>query len=162
MLAFEADDPNQMEALFQDADIRIIPLERGAFRAKMKTAAIGTLQLHHVSVTSKILTEGTTADCSTSLIFPSNSGGPVTFQGMTLAADEIMLHGPRAEHCAVGAASEISVIVLPTNLLEMELSACMVLTPETRQKVRKGNYERVFDTARVKVRAWEVNHVSAH
>ena len=37
-----------------------------------------------------------------------------------------------------------------------------VLTPETRQKVRKGNYERVFDTARVKVRAWEANHVSAH
>ena len=129
VLAFEADDPNQIEALFQDADIRIIPLEGGAFRAKMKTATIGTLQLHHVSVTSKILTEGTTADCSTSLIFPSNSGGPLTFQGMTLAADEIMLHGPKAQHCAVGAACEISVIVLPTNLLEMELSACINCSP---------------------------------
>jgi hypothetical protein len=29
------------------------------------------------------------------------------------------------------------------------------LTPEVREKVLKGNYERVFDAARVKVRAWE-------
>jgi hypothetical protein len=29
------------------------------------------------------------------------------------------------------------------------------LTPETRQKVLRGNYERLFDAARVKVRAWE-------
>ncbi len=29
------------------------------------------------------------------------------------------------------------------------------LTPETRQKVQKGNYERLFDQARSKVRAWE-------
>jgi hypothetical protein len=29
------------------------------------------------------------------------------------------------------------------------------LTPETRQKVLKGNYERLFDAARLKVRAWE-------
>jgi predicted TIM-barrel fold metal-dependent hydrolase len=29
------------------------------------------------------------------------------------------------------------------------------LTPETSVKVRKGNYERLFDAARVKVRAWE-------
>ncbi len=29
------------------------------------------------------------------------------------------------------------------------------LTPETREKVLKGNYERIFDAARVKVRAWE-------
>jgi predicted TIM-barrel fold metal-dependent hydrolase len=29
------------------------------------------------------------------------------------------------------------------------------LTPEASQKVRKGNYERLFDAARVKVRAWE-------
>jgi len=29
------------------------------------------------------------------------------------------------------------------------------LQPETSQKVRKGNYERLFDAARVKVRAWE-------
>jgi predicted TIM-barrel fold metal-dependent hydrolase len=33
------------------------------------------------------------------------------------------------------------------------------LTPEVSQKVRKGNYERIFDAARVKVRAWEkLNH----
>jgi len=29
------------------------------------------------------------------------------------------------------------------------------LTPEASEKVRKGNYERLFDAARVKVRAWE-------
>jgi predicted TIM-barrel fold metal-dependent hydrolase len=29
------------------------------------------------------------------------------------------------------------------------------LTPEAREKVLKGNYARLFDAARVKVRAWE-------
>ena len=29
------------------------------------------------------------------------------------------------------------------------------LTPEARQAVLFGNYERLFDAARVKVRAWE-------
>jgi predicted TIM-barrel fold metal-dependent hydrolase len=32
------------------------------------------------------------------------------------------------------------------------------LTPEARQKLLKGNYERLFDAARVKVRAWEKAH----
>jgi hypothetical protein len=35
------------------------------------------------------------------------------------------------------------------------------LTPDARQKVRKGNYERLFDGARKKVRAWEAAHVGA-
>jgi hypothetical protein len=34
-----------------------------------------------------------------------------------------------------------------------------LLTPEAREKVRKGNYERLFDAARVKVRAWEAVNV---
>src|SRR3954447_2872769 len=33
------------------------------------------------------------------------------------------------------------------------------LTPEASEKVRKKNYERLFDEARVKVRAWEKAHV---
>jgi hypothetical protein len=33
------------------------------------------------------------------------------------------------------------------------------LTPEASAKVRKGNYERLFDDARRKVRAWEKAHV---
>jgi predicted TIM-barrel fold metal-dependent hydrolase len=33
------------------------------------------------------------------------------------------------------------------------------LTPEASAKVRKGNYERLFDAARRKVRAWEKAHV---
>jgi predicted TIM-barrel fold metal-dependent hydrolase len=34
-----------------------------------------------------------------------------------------------------------------------------MLTPEAKQKLLKGNYERLFDAARVKVRAWEAGHV---
>jgi len=34
------------------------------------------------------------------------------------------------------------------------------LTPEARTKLLKGNYERLFDAARVKVRAWEKAHVN--
>jgi predicted TIM-barrel fold metal-dependent hydrolase len=33
------------------------------------------------------------------------------------------------------------------------------LTPEVRQKLLRGNYERLFDAARTKVRAWEQAHV---
>ena len=33
------------------------------------------------------------------------------------------------------------------------------LTPEASLKIRKGNYERVFDAARIKVRAWEKANV---
>ena len=33
------------------------------------------------------------------------------------------------------------------------------LTPDAKQKVLKGNYERLFDEARRKVRAWEAAHV---
>jgi predicted TIM-barrel fold metal-dependent hydrolase len=33
-----------------------------------------------------------------------------------------------------------------------------LLTPEASQKVRKGNYERLFNRARVDVRAWEAAH----
>ena len=33
------------------------------------------------------------------------------------------------------------------------------LTPEAKQKLLKGNYERLFDEARRKVRAWEKAHV---
>jgi hypothetical protein len=32
------------------------------------------------------------------------------------------------------------------------------LTPEASALVRKGNYERLFDQARRKVRAWEQTH----
>ena len=33
------------------------------------------------------------------------------------------------------------------------------LTPAASEKLRKGNYERLFDAARVKVRAWEKANV---
>ena len=35
-----------------------------------------------------------------------------------------------------------------------------LLTPEASEKVRKGNYERIFDQARRKVRSWEAAHVN--
>lgn len=34
-----------------------------------------------------------------------------------------------------------------------------LLTPEASEKIRKGNYERLFDAARTKVRAWEKAHL---
>jgi len=34
------------------------------------------------------------------------------------------------------------------------------LTPETRQKLLKGNYKRIYDAARLKVRAWEKLHAN--
>src|SRR6476660_3607185 len=34
------------------------------------------------------------------------------------------------------------------------------LTPEAKQKLLKGNYERLFDAARIKVRAWEKQHAN--
>ena len=33
------------------------------------------------------------------------------------------------------------------------------LTPEASEKLRKGNYERLFDQARTRVRAWEKANV---
>ena len=33
------------------------------------------------------------------------------------------------------------------------------LTPEANLKIRKGNYERIFDAARIRVRAWEKANV---
>jgi hypothetical protein len=32
------------------------------------------------------------------------------------------------------------------------------LSPEASEKVRKGNYARIFDEARREVRAWEAAH----
>ena len=37
-----------------------------------------------------------------------------------------------------------------------------LLDKETSEKVRKGNYERIFDEARLKVRAWEKAKLSFH
>jgi hypothetical protein len=34
-----------------------------------------------------------------------------------------------------------------------------LLTPDASLKVRKGNYLRIFDEGRRKVRAWEAAHV---
>ena len=38
---------------------------------------------------------------------------------------------------------------------EMYQPLWQALSPEASAKVRKGNYERLFDEARVRVRAWE-------
>jgi len=35
-----------------------------------------------------------------------------------------------------------------------------LLTPEASEKVRKGNYERIFDAARARARAWERSHAA--
>jgi predicted TIM-barrel fold metal-dependent hydrolase len=36
------------------------------------------------------------------------------------------------------------------------------LTPEASEKVRKKNYERIFDEARRKVRSWEAEHLKSN
>lgn len=41
---------------------------------------------------------------------------------------------------------------------EMYAPLWAALTPQTREKVLKGNYERLFDAARARVRAWEKAH----
>ncbi len=47
------------------------------------------------------------------------------------------------------------------NVFEMYTPLWEKLTPEAREKVLKGNYERLFDRARSRVRAWEKEHVLA-
>ncbi len=49
---------------------------------------------------------------------------------------------------------------LPARKSTWRFTACMspygkMLTPETREKILKKNYERLFDKARMDVRAWE-------
>jgi hypothetical protein len=57
--------------------------------------------------------------------------------------------------------------VAPTNqenylkIYSMYAPLWKLLTPEASQKVRKGNYERLFDEARSKVRAWEKTNLGA-
>jgi predicted TIM-barrel fold metal-dependent hydrolase len=41
------------------------------------------------------------------------------------------------------------------NVYEMYAPLWQALTPEASEKVRKGNYARMFDAARPRVRAWE-------
>ncbi len=43
----------------------------------------------------------------------------------------------------------------PLAVYEMYEPLWKALTPETAEKVKKGNYIRLFDNARVKVKAWE-------
>jgi predicted TIM-barrel fold metal-dependent hydrolase len=45
-------------------------------------------------------------------------------------------------------------------ILDMYKPLFAKLTPETKQKLLKGNYEKLFDAARMKVRAWEKQHVN--
>jgi predicted TIM-barrel fold metal-dependent hydrolase len=45
-------------------------------------------------------------------------------------------------------------------ILDMYKPLFAKLTPDAKQKLLKGNYEKLFDAARVKVRAWEKQHVN--
>jgi hypothetical protein len=44
-------------------------------------------------------------------------------------------------------------------ILDMYKPLLDKLTPEAREKIMKGNYVRLFDAARIKVRAWEKAHI---
>ena len=48
-----------------------------------------------------------------------------------------------------------------TKVFEMYQPLWNTLSPRTSEKVRLGNYERLFDAARQRVRAWEKGHVIA-
>jgi len=56
--------------------------------------------------------------------------------------------------------------VAPTNqpkylkVYDMYAPLFAALTPETSERVRKKNYERLFDEARLRVRAWEQMNVT--
>jgi predicted TIM-barrel fold metal-dependent hydrolase len=43
-------------------------------------------------------------------------------------------------------------------VFEMYAPLWKALTPEASEKVRKGNFARLFDAARIRVRAWESSH----
>jgi predicted TIM-barrel fold metal-dependent hydrolase len=45
-------------------------------------------------------------------------------------------------------------------IIDMYAPFLVKLTPEARQKLLKGNYERLFDAAKAKVRAWEKVHAN--
>jgi hypothetical protein len=45
-------------------------------------------------------------------------------------------------------------------ILDMYKPLLEKLTPEAREKIMKSNYERLFDAARIKVRAWEKAHAN--
>ena len=48
-----------------------------------------------------------------------------------------------------------------SKVFEMYAPLWAKLTPEASEKVRKGNYERLFDEARRKVRDWEKKNAKA-
>ncbi len=45
-------------------------------------------------------------------------------------------------------------------IMDMYAPLLAKLTPEAKQKLLKGNYERLFDQAKAKVRAWEKAHAN--
>jgi hypothetical protein len=45
-------------------------------------------------------------------------------------------------------------------IMDMYAPLLVKLTPEAKQKLLKGNYERLFDAAKLKVRAWEKTHAN--
>ncbi len=45
-------------------------------------------------------------------------------------------------------------------IMDMYAPLLAKLTPEAKQKLLKGNYERLFDAAKAKVRAWEKAHAN--
>ena len=54
---------------------------------------------------------------------------------------------------AVGATT---ILLVPITLIAILVK----LTPEAREKLLRGNYERLFDAAKTKVRAWEKLHAN--
>jgi len=77
-------------------------------------------------------------------------------EALRVAADLINRFPDRFLFGTDAVAPKTSAAYLITDELYRPLWAA--LTPEARAKVRVGNYERLFDAARRKVRAWEAAH----
>ena len=45
-------------------------------------------------------------------------------------------------------------------IMDMYAPLLVKLTPEAREKLLRGNYERLFDAAKTNVRAWEKLHAN--
>ena len=77
-------------------------------------------------------------------------------EAIRISADLINRYPDRFLFGTDAVAPKDATAYLVTNALYGPLWAA--LSPEARAKVRVGNYERLFDTARRKVRAWESTH----
>jgi predicted TIM-barrel fold metal-dependent hydrolase len=112
---------------------------------------------HHAAVLAALLADPAFAhvyfDISWDVVAKYLVASP---EAIRISADLINRYPDRFLFGTDAVAPKDATSYLVTNALYGPLWAA--LSPEARAKVRVGNYERLFDTARRKVRAWESTH----